>query len=117
MKLGQAQAAIQEKSQTASQKILELVAEDQKVSPEGNPTDVLFALVPFSTFLVLILILCGCHGSICFHYHDTFLDQKFIGTINQRLERIQETVGRALPAIKEPGQSLYLLSFLDKPGR
>ncbi|KAF8548700.1 hypothetical protein OG21DRAFT_1516026 [Imleria badia] len=57
LKLGQAQAAIQEKSQTASQKILELVAEDQK---------------------------------------------KFIGTINQRLERIQDTVGRALPAIREP---------------
>ncbi|KAI9458447.1 hypothetical protein HD554DRAFT_1710139 [Boletus coccyginus] len=60
LKLGQAQAAIQEKSQTASQKILELVAEDQK---------------------------------------------KFVGTINQRLERIQDTVGRALPAIREPGKS------------
>ena len=83
----------------------------------GNPTDFLFALVPFSTFLVLTLILCGCHGHICFRYHNTFLDQKFIGTINQRLERIQETVGRTLPAIKEPGQSLHLLSFLDKPGR
>ncbi|KAG8216620.1 hypothetical protein J3R82DRAFT_6808 [Butyriboletus roseoflavus] len=57
LKLGQAQAAIQEKSQIASQKILELVAEDQK---------------------------------------------KFVGNINQRLEKIQDTVGRALPAIREP---------------
>lgn len=33
------------------------------------------------------------------------LIQKFVGTINQRLERIQDTVGRALPAIREPGKS------------
>jgi hypothetical protein len=57
LKLGMAQAAIQEKSQTASQKILELVAEDQKT---------------------------------------------FAGTINKRLETIQDTVGRALPSIREP---------------
>jgi len=57
LKLGRAQEAIQEKSQMASRKILELVAEDQK---------------------------------------------KFVGTINQRLEKIQDTVGRALPAIMEP---------------
>ncbi|KAF8137146.1 hypothetical protein EV363DRAFT_1534747 [Boletus edulis] len=57
LKLSQAQEAIQEKSQRASQKILELVAEDQK---------------------------------------------KFVGTINRRLETIQDTVGRALPAIRGP---------------
>ena len=33
--------------------------------------------------------------------------QKFVGTINQRLQTIQETVGRALPAIREPGQLLF----------
>ena len=32
--------------------------------------------------------------------------QKFVGTINQRLQTIQDTVGRALPAIREPGQLL-----------
>ncbi|KAG9311531.1 hypothetical protein JVU11DRAFT_7735 [Chiua virens] len=56
-KLGQAQAVIQEQSQLASQKIVELVAEDQK---------------------------------------------QFVVAINRRLETIQGTVGRALPAISEP---------------
>ncbi|KIJ62951.1 hypothetical protein HYDPIDRAFT_41638 [Hydnomerulius pinastri MD-312] len=57
VKLSQAQTKLQEKSEIASQKILQLVAEDQK---------------------------------------------KFALAVNQRLDSIQSTLGRALPAINEP---------------
>lgn len=61
VKLSQAQAAIQEKSQMASQKILELVAEDQKVSPARPSHDVTVACKSAYSSLF-----------ICFHYYAMF---------------------------------------------
>ena len=56
-RLGKAQAAILERSLTASQKILELVAEDQKVSP-ARPSDVIVACKPAYSSLF-----------VCFRYY------------------------------------------------
>ena len=82
MKLAEAQAAIQAKSEAASEMVLELVGADQQVR---LPCYLIFS--------------CDLAYSFpCVPY------QKFVGMINQRFEKVQETVGKVLPVIKEPGQ-------------